>query len=388
MANCHNIESQIVNIMNICFFGTYDKTFTSNLIVKKGLIINGVKVTEVNAHTPISKMNSKEDVTTLQLLLRIMKKWHIVTEVIRHWSNLRGCDWIYVGYPGHFDVLFAYMIKILLKKKLVFNPLVVFYTGFVHDQGILSEKSLIAMLLKFGERLIYGMCDAVIADTALQAQHLHQLFSIPLDKIKVVAIGADDDVYKNMPKPSTLHSFNIVYYGLYAPLHGVEHIIRAAKKCERINPIRFLMIGKGNTYIKARKLATSLKSRNITFYPDMTEANAFNTLSLADIFLGFLQKHPSVDRIIPNKVYQGLAMGKAVISGDTPVMREVFTHKKNVYLCKLSNADDLASSILELYRNRKLTQKIAQNGYTIFKEKFTPKIIGKNIIQALESVAT
>lgn len=373
--------------MKICFFGAYDRNFTSNLIVLRGLKLNGAMITEVNAHVPLTKLVAKEDISFMQLVKRIFKKWKIIAEIIRHWKDLRTCEWIYVGFPGHFDVLIAYPLAKLLKKKLVFNPLVIFYTGFVNDQRILSSDSFLAKALKTGERLIYHLCDLVIADTSFQAEHLHSLFGIPYSKIKTVAIGADNKVYKNLPKPTADSNFNVVYYGLYTPLHGVKYIIHAAKKCEKVKDLRFLMVGKGNTYEESRRLADSLKTQNIKFYPNMTEVDAFETLSHADVFLGFLQKHPSVDRIIPNKVYQGLAMGKAVISGDTPVMREVFTHKKNVYLCKLSDADDLASSILELYRNRKLTQKIAQNGYTIFKEKFTPKIIGKNIIQALESVA-
>lgn len=350
--------------------------------------LNGAQVTEVNAHVPLTKLISKQDITLMQLINRIAKKWKIVSEIIHHWRDLRSCDWIYLGFPGHFDVLIAYPLAKLFRKKLVFNPLVIFYTGFVNDQGILSADSLLAKVLKTGEQLIYYLCDLVISDTDLQAKHLHNLFHIPYSKMRTVAIGADNDVYKHLSKPASDKNFNVVYYGLYTPLHGVEYILQAAKLCMNYPTIKFLMIGKGNTYENMVRLAQSLHLTNVTFYPNMTESNAFETLSHADIFLGFLQKHPSVDRIIPNKVYQGLAMGKAVISGDTPVMREVFTHKKNVYLCKLADPDDLASAILHLFKNRKLTQKIADNGYTIFKDKFTPRIIGKNIIQALESMAT
>ena len=146
------------------------------------------------------------------------------------------------------------------------------------------------------------------------------------------------------------------------------------------------MVGKGNTYEKMVKLAKTLHLSNVIFYPDMTESNAFETLSLANIFLGFLQKHPSVDRIVPNKVYQGLAMGKTVVSGDSPVMREVFTHKQDVYLCNLADGKSLAAAIQELYKNPKLATKIAHNGYNTYRKQFTPIIIGRNILQALESV--
>ena len=35
--------------LKICFFGTYDKSFTSNRIVLEGLSMNGVEVLEINS---------------------------------------------------------------------------------------------------------------------------------------------------------------------------------------------------------------------------------------------------------------------------------------------------------------------------------------------------
>lgn len=370
--------------MKVCFFGTYDRNFTSNLIVLKGLSSNGVKVIEVNSHIPVTRLDRPEDMSSLKLLSRVLKKWKIFSEIKKHWKNLSSCDYIYVGYPGHFDVILAYPIAKLLRKKIIFNPLVIFYTGFVNDQGILNEGSLLASIIKFGEKVIYQMTDLIIADTKLQEDHLHSLFKIPYKKIRTVAIGADDDIYKYSPKKAATTDFNVVYYGLYSPLHGVEYILDAAEICKKDEHIKFLMVGRGNTYEKCVEEAKKRNLTNIIFYPDMTEVDAFETLATGDVFLGFLQKHPSVDRIIPNKVYQGLALGKAVITADAPVMQAVFKHKENIYLCNQADGKSLANAIFELKKDKKLREKIAQNGYKLYKNMFTPKAVGRELVKVMQ----
>lgn len=371
--------------MKICFFGAYDRNFTSNQIVLRGLRLNGAIVTEVNSHIPLTRLDQKGDMTVLKLVMRVLKKWKIIGEVKKHWKDLKECDFIYVGFPGHFDVLLAYPIKLILKKKIVFNPLVVFYTGFVSDQGFIKEGSLFAKIMKFGEKQVYKMSDLIISDTKLQEKHIHELFGVPYSKMRTVAIGADNSVYKYSPQTVKSKNFHVVYYGLYTPLHGVEYILDAADICKKDKSIKFLMVGRGNTYEFCVKEAKKRKLHNIVFYPDMTEIDAFETLSSADIFLGFLQKHPSVDRIIPNKVYQGLALGKAVITADAPVMREVFSHKENIYLCNQADGKSLAAGIRELKQNPKLLKSIAENGHRKFNASFTPKSIGRNLIKHMNT---
>jgi hypothetical protein len=48
------------NAMTVCFFGSYDRTFTSNIIVKKGLEMEGIRVVEVMHQVQVTDMNKPE----------------------------------------------------------------------------------------------------------------------------------------------------------------------------------------------------------------------------------------------------------------------------------------------------------------------------------------
>lgn len=367
--------------MRICFFGTYDSTYTSNLMILQGLKDNGVSVVEVNAHIKVSKLTTQSEMSSLQLFKRVLRKYRIILETYKNWDKIKKCDVIYVGYPGHVDVFFAWVVAKLLNKKLVFNPLLIVYVGFSEEQGILNKKSLLASMVKAGESLCYKICDMVFADTPFQKEHLQKNFGIPEDKLRILPIGADDKGYKYTPYENTLSKkINVVYYGLYSPVHGVEHIIEAARRLQGDEDIKFTFIGNGNTFQKNYDRAMQLKLPNVEFFYNIPESEHLPIMQKADIFLGFLQKLPTVDRVIPNKVYQGLALGRVVLTADAPVTRSVFEHKKNMYLVKSADPKALVAAILELKNNPELRVSIAKNGYNLYKSKFTPKAVGVKLL--------
>lgn len=373
--------------MNICYFGTYDKNYTSNKMILKGLSENKISVLEINASIAVTNLTTTKEMSFLRIIFRVLRKYRIVIEIFRNFRKFLKTEVIYVGYPGHVDVFFAYPIAKLFRKKLVFNPLLIIYNGFADEQGILKRKSLLGGVIKFVESLCYKMCDMVFADTPFQYEHLKKDFNLPIKKLRVLPIGADDTGYKYTPYKNTKEKkVHVVYYGLYSPVHGVEHIVEAANILRNDKNISFSFVGQGNTYEKNFKRVQRLKLKNIKFYHDVPVSEHLPVMQSADIFLGFLQKHPSVDRIIPNKVYQGLSLGRVVLTADAPVTRSLFIHKKNMYLVETSNPVELANAIIELKNNPKLRSKIAINGYKLFQKKFTPKVVAKQLTEYIQEL--
>jgi glycosyltransferase involved in cell wall biosynthesis len=372
--------------MRIGFFGTYDKTYTSNQFFLQGLEANNISVVEINAHTKVTALLTAKDMSWMQLIKRFSKKFRIITETIRKRKELKTVDVIYVGYPGHVDVFFAFIVAKLFGKKLVFNPLLTIYIGFTEERVVMGKNSVIGQMIKFFEKTAYNLCNMVFADTPYQKNLFQKIFTIPSSKIRVLPIGADNkgyeySIYKNNDK-----KINVVYYGLYSSIHGVEYIIEAANILKNDKNIIFTLVGNGSEYDTNFKRVQELKLKNVKFYPDIMEGQHLELLQKADVFLGLLQKHPSVDRIIPNKVYQGLALGRAVLTADAPVTRSVFTHKKDIYLVKKADAKSLAAGLLELKNNPKLRSDIAKNGYQRYINEFSPKEVVGKLIKYVEEI--
>lgn len=373
--------------LTVCLFGSYDRNFTSNKIIYTGLVKNGAKVVIVNSHTPVTRLDSQKDATFLNFLKRVSKKFALIPEIFKNIKSIKKADIIYVGYPGHVDVIPAWIVAKIFQKKLVFNPLIIVYTGLTQEQKIVKEGSLFARFVKFGESIIYKSCDLVLADTPFQKNHLIREFGVSEQNIEVLPIGADDVVYPYAPKKDENDKFNVVYYGLFSPIHGVEYLIRAAKLVQKEKDIQFIMVGNGNAYEKNFKLANDLKVKNVIFYKDMTEKDAFDTLRRSDIFTGFLLDHPVVSRVVPNKVYQGLSLGKVVLTAFSPAIEGMLTNKKEVYLCKPNDPKSIAEAIIDLKNNPKLTRLISKNGHDLFVKNFRPEATGRDLIKYLKELS-
>lgn len=355
-------------------------------MILQGLQENNIPVVEINSNIKVTKLTTVEEMSWLQILKRIARKYKIFTEIIKNYLKFRKTDVIYIGYPGHVDVFLAYILAKLFNKKLVFNPFLIVYIGFTYEQRILKKSSLLGKTIKFAESLVYKMCDLVFADTPYQKEFLMKDFGIAEKKLRVLPIGADNKGYAYSLYKNESKKINVVYYGLYSPIHGVEHIIEAANILRDDKDVHFSFIGQGNTFDKNYKRTQDLKLPNVTFYHDIPESEHLPIMQTADIFLGFLQKHPTVDRVIPNKVYQGLSLGRAVLTSDAPVTRSVFKHKENMYLVKSADPKALAKAILELKNDPLLRTKIAKNGYELYKEKFNPKAVGKQLVKYIKEI--
>lgn len=373
--------------LTICVFGNYDPVYTSNKLTIAGLRDSGARVVEVNAPVTVTTLNKKTEMGWWPLAQRVLRKYRIVEEIIRHRADIAASDVIYVGYPGHFDVFPAWVVAKLFRKKLVFNPLLIFYTGFTEEQGILSKGSLLGKLAKIGESWAYSICDLVIADTPFQQEFMERIFKVPKSKIRTVALGADDKFYPHTSYTNLSHKIKVTYYGLYSPIHGVDYIVEAARRLRHDPDIHFDMIGnRGQTFDVNLQRVKDLKLQNMSFYYDIPQEQHIPIAQKADIFFGFLAKHPSIDRVIPNKVYQGLSLNKVVMTADAPVIRSVFTHKNNIYIVPPADVDTLVAAIIELKNNPGLRKKIAESGYKMFTENFSPKVVGARIIGYIREI--
>ncbi len=369
--------------IKICFFGTYDKKYSSNKIVLDGLRRNRISVLEINNNIRITPLNASGHLSLISLVKRVLVKLSLLTLIVKKFKLLRSCDAIYVGYPGHIDLLIAYVVAKIMRKKLIFYPLIILYITFTEDINLLSKKSMYAWMLKQYEKFIYKLPDVIFSDIPYQKDIFVKQFGVKSTKIQEIPIGADDSIYKFSGIKGKKTKLRVVYYGLYSPLHGVEHIIKAANLLKENTDIEFLMVGNGQTFEKNYSLAKKLQLKNVQFYKDATESNAIELLNKGDLFLGHAQNSPTVYRTLPNKVYQGLSLGKVVITADSPASRGVFRHLEEAYLFKPANPKSLANGILKLSNDSKLLKKIAINGHKKFLREFTPDAIGKQIVDSI-----
>jgi len=351
--------------MKVCYFGSYPLYYPRHRIIIKGLKKNGIDVIEVQDSS--------------RIYLRYPK-------LIKKYIETDNYDIMIVGEASNYVMPLAVLLKKLSKKPLVFDTFVSLYDT-NKDRG-LHQNTIASKFYFYFDKYNFEFSDIVLSGTYQELIYYHNTFRVEREKFRRVFIGAEDNIFYPREKEEVNKDiFRVLFYGTYIPLHGIEYIVKAAKLLESHKDIKFQIIGTGQTLGDIERLSNRLKISNIEFIKRLVRYEDLpKYISNSDVGLGIFGGTEKAKRVIPTKAYQIIAMKKPLITGDSPAARELFSHKNNAILCKMADPRALADSILMLKEDERLRQKIAENGYKLFKEKLTPEVIGlqvKNILEEL-----
>lgn len=356
--------------MRVCYFGAYDPTYARNYVIRKGLEANGVKVQECWVSPSLQTIERYRALLWRFNELKVPLSALIVAEV------------------NHYLVPLA---RYLSRKKgnipLIFDPFISLYDTAVRDRQIISDKSPRAFLYYWADKISMQLADHLLADTAQHKEYYISAFGVEREKIEVVPIGAPDDIFHPFPPKLEQDNFKVIFWGSFIPLHGIEYIVEAAAILQaRGEDIDIELIGAGQTFNAMKSLAKDKALSNVKFKGRVALEALPSLIAEADLCLGIFGHTPKASRVVPNKVYEALAMRMPVITGDTPAIREFFEHGRHLFLVPMADPKALAEGILELKGDRVLRSRLAEGGYEVFRENFAPRQIGQKVKQLLEDV--
>jgi glycosyltransferase involved in cell wall biosynthesis len=303
---------------------------------------------------------------TLRLLPRLLKA------VAR-----RDYDLIFVGFYGY---LLVPWLRRLSRAPLIFDAFVSNYDTLCFDRQLFQPDSLRSKIAFWLDKLACRQADLVLLDTASHRDYFIETFDLPQKKVDFLYVSCNEDMFHPLKGGKQSHQFQVLSYSSYLPLHGVQHIIRAAKLLESETKIRFQLIGEGLTYSAIRELAEQLRPNNVDFAPFMPYTELPGQIAQADLCLaGPFGETPKARRVIPGKLFQFLAMARPAIAGETEANRELVTHGQNIWLTPLGQAEALATAIVKMSEDPILRDSLAQEGYTCYRERASEHVIQQKL---------
>lgn len=371
--------------LTVCYFGTYRSEYSRNRIMIKGLRKNGVEVIECheNLWTGIEdRVNTVEKGIVNPLLWKRM--FAVYFRLFKKFRKLPYFNVLVVGYPGQFDVFFAKLLTLFSRKPIVWDVFMSIYLVAV-ERELDKKNSLSVKLLKIIEYLALRVPDKLIIDTKQYANWFKKTYKIPNERFCLVPTGADDDVFflEKFVEYKPKDRFVVLYYGTYIPNHGVPYIIEAANLLKENPSIIFQFIGTGPEYEVCFELIKKYDLNNIIFFPWMNQIELKKFLLDADVILGAFGKTPQSLMTIQNKIYESMAMGKLVITGDSEAIRSVFSNYEDVIFCSRNKPNELANNILNVKNSPNLIKLISNNGYKLFIKNYSLESIGKKFLTCL-----
>jgi glycosyltransferase involved in cell wall biosynthesis len=107
----------------------------------------------------------------------------------------------------------------------------------------------------------------------------------------------------------------------------------------------------------------------------------------ADIVLGIFGISEKAARVVPNKVYQAMSVGRCVITRDSPALREMFVPGRHLAVCPPGDAAALAETILALRDDPARAASLAEAGCALVRERFNTASVGQYAVSAIIRVA-
>ncbi|MGE4158246.1 MAG: glycosyltransferase [Planctomycetota bacterium] len=257
------------------------------------------------------------------------------------------------------------------------------HEALVHDRAVVGEDSFQARRAHKADLDTLKLSDACFFDTREHLRYALNAFPGALRRGFVVPIGCPMAFFEEQtPKPlDGWGGFNVLFWGSYIPLQGIEHIIHAAHALRNEPGIVFHLIGKqGQTYAAMRDLEQRLKPGNVRFVDRIDPEKLRSHIKAADLALGIFGSTPKASRVVPHKVYEALAMGVPCVSMRSPAMNEWIPREA----CLQVEPSTLATSILELRSDETRRRTLGRSGAEFMLKHLHPRELGRILIEGIE----
>ena len=304
--------------LRVVVFGTYDlDAHPRARVIIEGLRAHGARVEEYNVALGL------DTAARVDLLRRPWTAPKLAARIVSRWARLwrlagpaahSAVDFVLVPYLGHFDVHLA-------RRRFPTTPIVLDHlisgSDTARDRGV--GGPLRARLLGALDRGALRAADVAVVDTD---EHLELMPEWARPAGVVVPVGASD-AWVAPPRPPYDGSrpLRVLFFGLFTPLQGARTIGAALGLLAGDERIVVTMVGAGQEREAARALASA--NDRVEWLGVVPAGDLPALTAVHDVCLGIFADNPKGRRVVPNKVFQGLRAGCAIVTSDTAPQRRV-----------------------------------------------------------------
>ena len=320
------------------------------------------------------------------------------------------------------EVLYSLrIIKRLEKKVKDYDFIYQRYSGLSFAGAYLAKKNNIPLLLEFNGSAVWAMKNWFKQSSSLKTLLVRMVnsFKIPIvsyieeynlrnalliivvstslketltkkgiaeEKILVYPNGVDPQKYSTaikgdeIKKKYRLGNYKVVgFIGTFGQWHGVVEMARAIELLFRSNPkmangVKFLIIGDGKLFTEVKRIiSNSGYQENVIFTGQIPQSEGPKYLGACDILLSPHVRNPDGSKFFgsPTKLFEYMAMGKAIIASNIEQLGEILRHNKTAYLVEPGNIKQLVEAMLLLIIDSRLRQSLGREAMAEVMKKFT-----------------
>lgn len=344
-------------------------------------VIDGVKVYRSGIFVSKSK----------GIVARLLNYFSFVWTSYFRGRKLGNYDFLLVESPPLFLGYSAMALTKKLKAKLIFNVSDLWPES-AEKLGIVTNK----MLLKFAYRLeskCYRRSVLITGQTQGIVENIEERF--PKAQVYWLPNGVDVNYYdptaysktnfrlKNGFKEDDVLFF---YGGILGHAQGLSTVIQAANILKENKKIQIILQGAGPEKELLENLTKSLQLKNVHFLEPVPKSQMPYILMEVDVALVPLRKLELFQGAIPSKIFEALAMEKALLLGvDGEARRHFIDNAEAGLFFEPENEQDLAYKMEGMANDPELLLKMGSNGRNYVLDTFNRDKIAQDFIVVLRN---
>jgi glycosyltransferase involved in cell wall biosynthesis len=260
--------------------------------------------------------------------------------------------------------------------------------------GMGRETSLLHRSLGRIAQFLYDRSNRIVVVSPAFEEYLVKHRNVPREKISVVENGVETGLFSPQSAHPDLRrelgaedKFIVCYVGTMGMAHGLDTLIEAASRLERVAPeVLFLLVGEGSDKQRIRSIAESRGLSNIRFVDQQPREKIPAYICASDACLVLLKKTALFKTVIPTKMLEFLACARPVILGVDGQARQIVEAAQAGVFVEPENAADLVEAITRLAGDAGLRDTMGRNGRRHILNHFSRQQSAKLYIEVIKAV--
>lgn len=192
-------------------------------------------------------------------------------------------------------------------------------------------------------RRIYRAADRILISSESFRDYLEREFQIPPERIVYHPQYADVDAQSEIaPEKETV---DLLFAGNVGKAQSVPTILRAARRLEADERLRWHIVGEGSELARCRRYTDEMKLKNVVFHGRQERTAMPKFFAMADAVILTLFADPLISLTLPGKTQTYLAAGKPVLAAANGEIARVIRQSGCGLCVAAEDAEALAEAV-------------------------------------------
>lgn len=357
----------------VVLLGDYDYDYPRETNIREGLTQHGVDVVDCQF------ANEQRFIGVVKVLLLPVFYVRIVSQM-RRIRRENDPDALFVTKFNPLALPVAWVYARIIGCPLVYDLFVSLYrTAEMRGVNPVLVKTLFAI-----EYVALRLPDYNTVGTNQFIELYSSMYSVPTGRFIRLPPGADENWYYPMDVAKR-DEFTALYWGNFLPHHGINTIVDAAAELQRrgVNDVTVVFVGEGPEKEATEAAVAEQGLENVCFEGFVEMETLQNWIATSHVCLGVFSSDKRAMASITNKVSEGVAMSKAVITERSPAIEEWFEHRESIFMVPPEDGDALADAIVECKQDRALLEGLEAGAERVYETEFSQERVGEILVAEL-----